>query len=395
MQRARGGSRARKLGLSGHGPASARRPAAPRRAGAMLAVAASALAAALLFGACGRRAAPAYPYSAAKPRVFVATSDGLAALPPKADALSLAKLNGLAALVPDASVSSASEAAILVAVNRVGPVFIEPDADCRNYRLKAFPSPGTFARLTAGGAWPHDGGFLVQLYRDPFSLQGSQRGAPLGTLLTVTQAGSIQVLASSGLVSETSLGFGLFALYPAPQGGWLAELRRDDVSRVETRYLSAASPEDPAPRQLSRSAFEAKLEPRPLAAVAGAKGEALRHAIAALSASEGGASWSSALIRARGADGSDVYYLDGGSIDEARSMFAWFLDDGRVIVLEQGGEAVVADSSGRSATFAFIPPLPDASFTSLAVCRDLAAASWTSGVFPDLRAAGLVVAAVP
>ncbi|MDA8426880.1 MAG: hypothetical protein M0Z80_12160, partial [Treponema sp.] len=350
------------------------------------------------FGACGRRAAPPYPYSAAAPRIFVATSDGLAVLPPKADALSLAKLNGLAALVPDASVSTANGKAILVAVNRVGPVFVEPDADCRNYRLKAFPSPATFARLTAGGAWPHDGGFLVQLYRDPFSFpaaSGSSAGSPLGTLLSVGETGSIQVLASSGLVSESPLGFGLFALYPASQGGWLAELRRDDSNRVETRYLSAASPEDPAPRRLSRSAFEAKLEPRPLAEAAGPRGEALRHAIAALSASEGGASWNSALIRARGADGGDVYYLDGGSIDEARAMFAWFLDDGRVMVLEQGGEAAVSDSSGRSVTLAFVPPLPDAAFTSLAVCRDLAAASWTSGIFPDLRAAGLVVAAVP
>jgi hypothetical protein len=354
------------------------------------------LAAALLLGACARHpTAPAYPFSAAAPRVFVATPEGLAALPPKAEVSSLAKLNGPAALVPSASVLSANGSSIMVAVNRVGPVFIEPDTDSRHYRLRVFQSPEPFARLTTGGAWPRDGGFLVQLYHDPFSLPKASSGGALGTLLSIDAMGKIQVLASSGLVSETPSGFGLFALYPSPQGGWLAELRRDEPDKVETRYLAAADPEDPAPKQLKRSAFESALEPQSLAEAAGATGEALRHALAALVASEGGPSWSSALIRVRGPNGGDRYYLDGGSVDEARSLFAWFLDDGRAMVMEQGGEAAISDSSGASVTLAFAPPVASASFTGLAVCRDLAAASWESGTFPDLRAAGLVVAAVP
>ena len=190
----------------------------------------------LLVGACARQAAPAFPFSAAAPMVFVATPEGLAALPPKADASSLAKLTGPAALVPAASVSSANASAIMVAVNRVGPVLIEPDPDCRHYGLRTFQSPEPFARLTAGGAWPRDGGFLVQLYHDPFSLPGSSSGVTLGTLLSVGETGAIQVAGLIGLVSETSSGFGLFALYPAPQGGWLAELRRDEPDKVETRY---------------------------------------------------------------------------------------------------------------------------------------------------------------
>ncbi len=375
----------------------AERPRARRLTGVVNTGAATAILGAatlLLFGACARSAAPAYPFSAAAPAVFVATSEGLAALPPETDASSLAKLDGPAALVPSASVLSADSSAIMVAVNRAGPVFIEPDRDCRHYRLKAVRSPEPFAKLTVGGAWPRDGSFLVQLYHDPFSPPGSPSGGALGTLLSVDPTGAIRVLASSGLVSETSGGFGLFALYPAPQGGWLAELRRDEPDRVETRYLSAADPEDPAPKDLKRSAFENALEPQSLAEAAGARGAALRQALAALLASEGSPS-GSVMIRARGSDGSDRYYVDGGPLDEARPLSAWYMDDGRVLMLEPDGDAAVSGGSGEAATMRFAPPVSGATFTALAVSRDLAAASWESGIFPDLRAAGIVVADVP
>ena len=379
------------------GAAAALAATARRAAGRPLGLRAAVVlaAAAALLAACAHRpTVPAYPFSALEASVFVATPGGLAPVTPKIGPESLAKLDGPAALVPCASVLSANGAEILVAVNRVGPLIIEPDSECRAFRVRGEPRPDPFSLLTAGGAWPRGDGFIVQLYRDPFTLPDATGNGRLGTIVSIDAAGSAQVLAASGLVPETASGFGLFALYPAPQGGWLAELRRDDPDRVQTRYLAAKDPEDPAPAEIQRAAFETALAPRLLGSATGTRGEALRHALAALLASEGGPA-GTVMIRARGADGSDQYYSAGASVDDERTLYAWYLDDGRVLVMEPGGQAAIADSAGSSLSLSFAVPVAGAAFTAVAVCRRLVAAAWEAGDFPDLRAAGLVVRSIP
>jgi len=388
-------------------PASGHRGRGTRRAAALLppalvAMIAGVLAGALCLDSCAARRVPDFPFKAAAPQLFVATPDGLAALPAGADPQSLATISGPAALVPSASVLSSDGRTIVVAVNRVGPALIESDASGRQYRLRNQALPEPFARLTVGGIWPQSPGYLIQLYRDPFASSPEASDNLLAALLKVDETGKSRPLDASpviGLGQTEAPGaagpaFGLFVLYPDPDGGWLAELRRDSPDRVDTRYFALKDPADGAPREVKRSDFETALMPRPLSSLAGARGEALRHALAALLSleSEGG---TAVLIRVRGADGTDRYFVDGPDSDDAQTLYAWLLDDGRALLLEQEGRAVIAGSSGSTLSLAFEPPIRGAVFTGLAASRSLVAAAWEAGDFPNLAAAGLLVRDIP
>lgn len=413
---------------------------------------------------CARRApepaADAYPYAASAPRAFYATAEGLSDSPG-------AEAPAPAALAHNASVLSADGGRILVAVNGAGPAFVEPAPDGRAaYRVVGAagaddPQGGgrsaavgatpasAFSRLTAGGAWPFEGGFLLQLYRDPFNAESGSTGGAGASNGGAVGAGGLPRLFLVGFDARDTVGtvtaldpfpseakgaFELFALFPAG-GRWYAELRAERADRVELRFFSLAAlktGDPPAegtenegkparterPREIDRRDFEAALRPRRLADLPAGVATALDEARKAMGARCPGPR----IFRVRGADGRDGWYLDGKRPEDAAPAFVWCLPPAD---RSGAGQAVGADASmgtvtargtvtagdgatvlvllpdgtfahsggGQPATVRTLgPPVPGASFTALAAAKGIAAAAWEAGDFPFVRAAGIVVA---
>jgi len=321
----------------------------------------------------------AYPYQAAAARAFYATASGLSSAPGAA-ARALP-----ASRAPNASVLSADGAAIAAAVNGWGLYRITPSPDLSSYRLDGEAMAGSFAGLSTAGAWPFRDGFLVQLYRDPFTEGGA---APKSAARLVFAGAGSPARALDPFATASAQGFELFALLPSgasASAAWLAELRKDGTERVELRFLSLDDPLAPSPqgRELRRADFESSLKPRPLKSLEGKRGDALRACLAAL----GKGDW---LVRLRSGDGSDRWYLDGGPADEAAPAYAWSLGDSALALSAEGGLAFSEGGAAPSLT-RLKPPVEGACFTALAATDSLAAAAWETGDFPDLSAAGIVV----
>jgi hypothetical protein len=391
---------------------------------------------ALLLAGCAQRgpqsparAAVSYPYSAAAPRVFYATQAGLAEAPAGDSVSHNADTSGAQAAqsgsqsqpayrAPNASVLSSDGRSITVAVNGWGVACIEQAARIEQakggaaYRLVGSALPGLFTGLTTGGAWPTKDGTLVQLYRDPFAENtgtGTPSAATTATPTAVLPASSRLVLVSGeqGLEAKAvdpienaaGAGYELFALLPSG-GAWYAELRKDAAERVDLKFLAfnelTAGPGGDAAenvsaasariREIHRSDFEAALKPRPLASLTGDQGKALSLALAAL----GPHPW---LVRLRGSAGEDAWLLSSGSPEDALPVYAW-ADGQSVAAIRQDGWLAVANAEGGRSLSRISPPREGAGFTALAVAGELMAAAWESGDFPNVEAAGLVVAYV-
>jgi hypothetical protein len=388
---------------------------------------AAALTAAVLAG-CARKAPPAppivYPYSSTAPKVFYATGAGLAESAPVAGAEAAEGV--LASRAPNASVLSSDGKVLLAALNGYGAVRIETSPAGGSYRL--LPTKvDSFAGLSTAGAWPAAGGFLVQLFRDPFAsaMAGKGSGVPL-----TTEAGGEPAAARLAFfgpdgapsapelfAAEAGEGFELFALLPA-RGRWYAELRRETTARAELRFFELEAPpswgastvvdsasfldaptadgaeQGPAAARaaapIARSDFEASLRPRPLSSLAGPSGEALRAALAAL----GPGPW---LARLKSAAGGDDWFLSSGAPEDAESAYAWANGDEVAALAMDGSLAVSAGGqAARRASLATGAALPEeTAFTTLAAAGGLVAAAWEAGEFPTLSQAGLVIAALP
>jgi hypothetical protein len=374
---------------------------------------------------CARRgAAPAgdvFPYRSDEQRVFYATAGGLTEKQEAGEARRASQAH-------NAAVLSADGECVFVAVNRVGVAFIEASSDGSAYRIATPAAPGTFARLSAGGAWPLEGGFLAQLYRDPFAARSDETesvgdgdgtaGPFLYFFPTSGEARAIPTDDDTGLLAQSFReGYALLALFPQREGTaqrganeakgtalrrrWLAELRMEHGDRARMRYLdidlqgrisatpSTASAAISSDRTLDRRAFEAALAPRPLAMAEGLRGEGLRLATAALAGQDG-----AVLIRVRSSGGDDEW-LAQGPVEEAVTLSAWAEAEGSVLVLGGDGRAAtVAAGAGSVVLVAFRAPEPEATFTTVAAADGIAAAAWEAGDFPDIQAAGIVVAAV-
>jgi hypothetical protein len=390
------------------------RVAPAKAASAIVALSAIALAgcafAAFALAGCGMRKPPArpapiYPYSAAEQRAFYATPDGLSESPrptvPPGERL-------LASRAPNASVLSSNGSAIVAAVNGWGVARIEasPDAAAsRGYRVVGEPMLPAFAGLTTGGAWPIGGGFLIQLFRDPFS----EDQAPASHLLPAppTCPTRLAFLDGGGLArpldpfpADLGPGFELFAFLPS-DGRWFAELRKDGSTRVDLKFITlsdplAAAQASPAATpgaatatngEIGRAEFEAALKPKCLASLGGKIGESLRSALGAL----GSGPW---LVRFRSGSGEDGWYISAGKPEEALSAFAWSEPE-RTLALRSDGWLASSDARGRLSLSEVKAPVPEASFTALAAAGGLAAAAWESGEFPYIAQAGLVIAPLP
>jgi hypothetical protein len=354
--------------------------------------------------------APAYPYSAEAARTFYAASDGLKESPPAAGE------GVLASRAPNASVLSSDGRTIVAAVNGWGVARIETNAGARmeaapvgavggtgaRYRIVGTPLPSSFAGLSTGGAWPLGGGFLVQLFRDPFS---QDSGAPASRMVPAPPVSAARLAffdAKSGAAtaldptpSGLDPGFELFALLPA-SGRWFAELRKDGATRVDLKFLAFGDPlagrtttGPSASSEIGRPEFEAALRPKSLASLSGSEGEGLRVVLRALGSGP-------YLVRLRSSSGEDGWYLSGGRPEEATSIYAWFeSDSGTLLALRSDGALASSDDQGKTVYKPLLAPVPGAAFTALTAAGGIAAAAWESGEFPLIDQAGLVIAPLP
>jgi hypothetical protein len=345
-----------------------------------------------------------YPYSAAAQKVFYAGAAGLSEVPPTASVASGSGEGILASRAPNASVISSDGTAIVAAVNGWGLVRIETKADGAAspggaaYRLVGTPLPAAFTGLTTLGAWPLNGGFLIQLFHDPFSedpMPASHLTPSLplpASRLVFFDAKKDSASTLDPLPLGLDPGFELFAFLPSG-GRWFAELRKDAAERVDLKFLSLGDPLGDArtstSREISHADFEAALAPKPLASLQGSAGASLKSALAAL----GSGPW---LIRLRSASGDDRWFLSAGKPDEATSVFAWAEpDSGLTLALRFDGWLASSNAQGRTKLESLAVPAPGAAFVSLTAAGGIAVAAWESGEFPNIAQAGLVVAPLP
>jgi hypothetical protein len=347
----------------------------------------------LMLGGCARRPPPkpaiVYPYRIEAGKIFYATNSGLSEQTFQGEAEGELP----ASKAPHASVLSSDGTSILVAVNGWGVESIETSPDGLAYRLVDRPSP-SFSGLATGGAWPLGGGYLVQLYRDPFvdapDAATPGTAAPGSHLAYFDAEGGARSL--SPFPASLDPGFEAFALLPA-EGRWYAELRKDGRERVELKFFALDDPlaQAAAPREVRRAEFEEALHPLPLAALQGEAGAALRSALGAL----GKGPW---LARLRSGSGLDRWYLSSGLPEEATNVLGWSYrgsrGEARALVL--AGDGRLALGRGGSASLLSIKaPVEGALFTALAASDKIAAAAWEEGDFPSISAAGVVLMAIP
>ena len=383
--------------------------------------------------------------------------------------------------VSPAGSPSPAPASILVAVNRYGLLRLEPEPRAPeakaakkdkakpapaapvlpSYRLEARPLPTSFGGLSVGGLWTRPSGFLLHLYRDPFvegrDLAGAAAGGPsgapgpelfaldprgepgplprlappaAGASAAAPRAGLAAGAASGGAAGGAAIGaagaarpealppaveegYELFALFPRARDSWLAEFRAETQEGVRTRYVSFDDPESGVAGKassISRAAFEAALSPRPLS-----------EAPAVLVAAARALGTDRLLVRARGEDGTESYWISGGRPEEALEAYAWLGPGGReAVLLRADGRAAVADEAGVR-LFSAAPPAPGAVFSGVAAlfgrayggqggaalaAQDgaaaasgqgggLAVAAWERGSFPQVDLAGFVVLPLP
>ena len=301
--------------------------------------------------ACSRRpvrpAAPVYPYKADVEKVFYATSSGLAETWRSRRRRRLA-----ASKAPNASVLSSDGKVIAAAVNGWGLERVESSPDGSAYRLVSSPYCAGFAGLSTAGIWPHGGGFLVQLYRDPFADTAAADASPTGASSGAAAAsasrlvffgeGGAAATALSPFPKDTDAGFEAFALLPS-DSGWFAELRKDGPERVDSKFFVIDDPLAAAPalREIRRADFESALAPLSLSSLDGVLGASLRSALGLL----GGGPW---LIRLRSGAGADRWYLSSGRAEDANGAFAWSFADGAagILVMSPDGRLVLSDGGG-------------------------------------------------
>lgn len=328
-------------------------------------------------------AAPVFPYAADAPKVFYATSSGLSEVTFQGES----ETELPASRAPNASVLSSDGKSIAVAVNGWGVERIDSSPDGRAYRIVDYPLPAVFSGLVTGGAWPMGGGFLVQLYHDPFP-DSSEPGASApasGFRLAFFGGDGGAAMTPSPFPKDLDPGFELFALLPA-DGTWFAELRKDAAERVDYKFFALGDPlaRSSSTREIDRTEFESTL--KPLARIEGDIGRSLRSALALL----GKGPW---LARLRSDSGEDRWYLTSGKAEEAANAFAWRVsgEPEKVLVLSSDGRLAMADGLGEPTLTGIAAPVEGAAFVAVAVAGNIAAAAWEAGEFPYISSAGLVL----
>ena len=347
-----------------------------------------------MLAGCARKAplptpptVPVYPYRSDTTKVFYATPSGLSEMTFQGEG----ETEMLLSSAPNGSVLSSDGKGIAVAVNGWGIERVEASPDGRAYRLVDSHLPGLFPGLSTGGGWPLGGGFLFQLYHDPFSDSG-EAGVTVAPPSSATRLVFLdregRATAIDPFPSGGDPGFELFALLPA-EGTWFAELRKDAAERVDFEFFAIDDPlaVPRSSREIHRAQFEAALTPLPLSGISGDLGVSLRSTLALL----GSGPW---LARIRSDTGEDRWYLSSGNAEEATKVFVWVTagDTARVLVLGTDGRLALSDGRGEPVLTSIAAPVEGAAFTTLAAAGNIAAAAWEAGEFPFVSSAGIVLA---
>ncbi len=315
----------------------------------------------------------------------------------------------LSAMAPRVAAVTAADGALsmaAIALNRFGYAFLEVSPDGLKYRIRSFSLTAS-KFLSTANMWPWENGFLLELYRDPFSAT-SDVSRSVFEVPTISSAGQelYAIDAQSGLSrSLPRIGSGreeLFALQPS-SGLWYAEMREEPTSgrdSVKLSYYALSSPELHSAGTelqagkaeqfsrftLSRDKFEKTIAPQALANAP----KALK--LVAEAAAEG-----TLLIHQKGGPEIESYWLRGKSLVDARTASAWVSIDGQKAVLleENGGVISALNGPGSIQHFRINLPLDGLRFTSLAIIetgrRSLLVASYESGKFTKIDRSGIVV----
>jgi hypothetical protein len=125
---------------------------------------------------------------------------------------------------------------------------------------------------------------------------------------------------------------------------------------------------------------------KPLFRLEGDVGASLRSALALL----GKGPW---LTRLRSDSGEDRWYLSSGKAEEAATAFAWTHSGAavRMLVLCPDGRLVASEGRGEPSLISLAAPVEGAAFTAIAATRNIAAAAWEAGEFPNISSAGIVL----
>ncbi len=357
--------------------------------------AAFALAAALLASCApkGPPLPPEFPFPSGRIQSFVLGNRGFVALP-AGQAPGSTEVAGAAAsagpggssLLPLALrvaglAADSSATTLMAALNRFGIGILRLSPDGLSWKLLN-QAVGIVESSSVAGLWPRQDGFLLELYHDPFIKGLAPRTDLDPELLMVSSGGLVSRLERLGEAGED-----LFALFPAPNGSWYAELRSEKALGASTRYLQLSGPaEKNGAKALPREVFEASLSPRPLSLAPAC----LREATAMLGKGP-------FLVHARNAEGSELWWLSGGRLDEAKEVFAWIgKGEEDAIGLMPSGDGAWVMGNREAKAFHLEAPLQGGRYTAVAaIFGKVLAAAWETGSFPEVSASGMTVGPLP
>jgi hypothetical protein len=283
-----------------------------------------------------------------------------------------------------AAVQAPIDGGAVVAINRIGLVFLE--ISDRHVQLRRIPGADPeFAGRSVAQAWNWDGKAMFLLHRNEI-FETAAAHSPAARILAVTSAEAtalpaFEIAAGTSALEDAGLYGSPYAVFPRTKERWLVQFRLVDQEKTRTAFaVWNPSLEKPGQQNtlepLDRRVYEAEARP---AAISKAP-PALRLAADAL----GG----SLILDAVMPDGSQQSWLY-GSVETALTVRAW-LSATMVAALASDGRIVLVDSDGtHQGTIA--PPVAKGYFRDLVVLDGFVLAAWEEDLFPDIGRSGLVI----
>jgi hypothetical protein len=326
--------------------------------------------------------------------VLVPSSDGHLKELPQLEAIPAPPGSQTTGMVPEpapfaiqtavAAVQAPVDGGAVVAINRIGLVFLE----IRNRRVQVRRIPGAdteFAGRSVAQAWTWDGKAMILLHRNEiFETMPARNPVSRIIVATSTEARALPafgVEAGTAVQEDAALYSAPYAIFPRAASRWLVQFRLADQEKTRTAF--AAWEPDPGPAELrkpleplDRNSYETEARPVSISKAP----PTLRHAADAL----GG----SLLIDAAMPDGSQQTWLQ-GSVDSALTARAR-VSATDVVALVSDGRLVVVES-GATYKATIEAPVSRAYFRDLAILDDFILAVWEEDLFPALGRSGLVI----
>jgi hypothetical protein len=283
-----------------------------------------------------------------------------------------------------AAVQAPVDGGAVVAINRIGLVFLE----MRNRQVLVRRIPGAdaeFSGRSVAQAWSWDGKAMLLLHRNEIFETEAARN-PVARILAVTSTEALALPAfgieAGTMVHEDAEVFGSpYAVFVRSSDRWLVQFRLADQEKTWTAFaawnpgLGMAEQRKPL-EPLDRSSYETEARPVSISDAP----QTLQRAASALG--------ESLLLDAVMPDGAHRSWLHGsietaltGRALVASTSVAILVSDGRIVLVQTDG--IYTDT--------IKPPVPKAYFRDLAILDDFVIAVWEEDLFPDLGRSGLVI----